>query len=710
MKCLVRIFGLLLLLTAASFGADGPEDQYVQIYTLMQEGDTFLKNGLARQAMAKYAEAQGLLARFPSAHPGWNEAVVKFRLNYLAGKLAPLLAQFSTNNVPPTPLPPGPATNVIPPSPVTNDVPPNPLTNVLAPNLPTNVIPPTPPTPIIPIVPVVPATNVAPIEPENNARLVQELQERIQRLQADNATLVAKLKEALSVQPSATDPRELIKAEERNRALQKENDLLKVSLSQEQPRIGHPVEPDLLAEANRTLADLRTKFEQQSQDYLALKAENDFLKKQGAGATAPTGTDPQMAAQLQDARNALASLQADHDLLSLEKTALEKRMGTLESMLAAATNSLAGGPKGDPKKVKSLQEELAKQIAANKLAARENDARLRQIELEKSQLAKEKSDLESKLTASTTDALKQRKKIEGEMEDLRAKLARAEKQLAKSAGPQGPADLVQQVESLRSRLQVLEAQPLPYTAEEKAMLSKPDTKLLAVASLPTPALNPGPNENPTNTPSPSSKKKELPPGTGALVEAAERAFRVGNFAEAEAKYLDVLHQDEKNVYVLGNVAAIQIELNKMREAANDPKGAESKLQEAEKHLAAGLARDPEDDHCLFLMGQVLFKRKKLDEALDFLSRSAKVNPESALTQNFLGIVLSEKGLRKPAEAAFRKAIELQPGYASAHNNLAFVYATQDPPLLTLARWHYQKARDAGHPSTPDLEKLLAEPK
>ena len=46
----------------------------------------------------------------------------------------------------------------------------------------------------------------------------------VQRLQGDNRLLSAKLKEALSVQPAAVDPRELARAEDRIRALQKEND------------------------------------------------------------------------------------------------------------------------------------------------------------------------------------------------------------------------------------------------------------------------------------------------------------------------------------------------------------------------------------------------------------------------------------------------------------------------------------------------------
>ena len=56
----------------------------------------------------------------------------------------------------------------------------------------------------------------------------------------------------------------------------------------------------------------------------------------------------------------------------------------------------------------------------------------------------------------------------------------------------------------------------------------------------------------------------------------------------------------------------------------------------------------------------------------------------------------------------RKALELDPDYGAAHNNLAVIYLNEDPPLVELARWHYQKALDDGQPRNPDLEKLLAQ--
>ena len=85
MKRLFAIVALLLILVPC-VRADGPDDQYVQIYNLIQEGDSFGPNETA-QALAKYTQAQTALLKFQKIYPTWNQRVVIFRLNYLASKI-----------------------------------------------------------------------------------------------------------------------------------------------------------------------------------------------------------------------------------------------------------------------------------------------------------------------------------------------------------------------------------------------------------------------------------------------------------------------------------------------------------------------------------------------------------------------------------------------------------------------------------------------
>jgi tetratricopeptide (TPR) repeat protein len=236
--------------------------------------------------------------------------------------------------------------------------------------------------------------------------------------------------------------------------------------------------------------------------------------------------------------------------------------------------------------------------------------------------------------------------------------------------------LTQEVTGLRSRVEVFEARAVPYTAEELALFQTENAKALAY------------------TPDPKRKgARTLSAASAALVAEAQRNFAAKDFAKAEQNYLDVLRQEEGNPTALANLATIQMEAGK--------------LEAAEKNIQQALAAEPNDGYNLATLGKIKYQEEKYDEALDALSRAARIIPQNAEIQNYLGVTLSQKGLRGPAETALRKAIQIDAGYGSAHNNLAVIYATQTPPLIELARWHYQKALAAGHPKNDDLEKLFS---
>jgi hypothetical protein len=77
-----------LLLTLGTARADGPDDDYLAFTILLSQADTLSANGQTSQAHAKYVEAQQSLTEFQKDHPGWNDRVVTFRMNYLADKIA----------------------------------------------------------------------------------------------------------------------------------------------------------------------------------------------------------------------------------------------------------------------------------------------------------------------------------------------------------------------------------------------------------------------------------------------------------------------------------------------------------------------------------------------------------------------------------------------------------------------------------------------
>ncbi len=642
----VIIFSLVILLPAAR--AEGPDDQYVSIYNIIQQGDTFNEKGQAASAMAKYAEAETELKRFHANYPDWNIKVVNYRLKYLAAKITELSSQPPPPAVTNTPA--APATNA--PAEISTNAPPAPAPATPAP-APSNNTPPAPATPA-----PEPPKAAAPVPTAPNfENEIKNLQEQIRNIEADKALLQAKLKEALSAQPAAVDPQELAKAQAQIKDLQKQNELLQVTLDQARTNVP-ATGPAEVEKAKRSLAEANRKVSQLTEENatlslekdallervkksvapdansVALLDENTILKKQLAelqARQAPASPADELSRQLKESQAQIAALQSEKEILRLQKITLEDQF---KKMAAAPTPA----PAPAVASTSPEREPVLDSVTADKIA----------------QLVAQRDALQKTVNAVTKD-LYGRKKGKA-MADRIDEMSR-------------------EMGTLRARLEMVEASPVPYTAEELAFLSQPSTTLMASVRN-------------------SARKsvRELPASAAVTLDEAKRYFVAHELDKAEAKYLEVLKLDQKNVVVLADLAAIELELGR--------------AEDAEKNIKAALAVEPNDDYSLFVLGQVKFREKNYDEAFTALSRAAEINPQNAKVQNFLGLTLSEKGMRGPAETAFRKAIQYDPGFAQAHVNLAVVYITQQPPLVELAKWHYQKALAAGQPPNPGLEKLL----
>jgi tetratricopeptide (TPR) repeat protein len=552
-----RIAALLTLIFVAGIfcvrAQQSADSQYVNLCGLIQQADGLAKSGNLRGALAEYTSVQTQLQQFQHGFPGWNPQIITFRLKYLTEKINDLNAQLKPAATPPLPTPKNDATTG---SPV--------------------------------IVPAVDSGEAA------------TLRGQLEAAQWENTTLLAKLKEALSVQPAPVDAGALARAQEQVSALMKENDLLKA---------GATAHTGVVVDTNALLA---------------LQDEDTRLKSQLAVLTASlTNASVTSQQEIIQARKQVAALQSEAQVRQLENAALENRLRQLQ------TNAPA----------------LAQQTNAPAPAQLENEARIRALTQERDDLLAKLGDANKRLYGSTKAAL-----------EVQIDL------------------LTDQVRTLRARLAVAEAQPSPYTHEELALLKQGAPQLVTG------------NEQ-------KKSVKQLPAGSAGLVAEAQGFFNAKEYDRAEADYLKVLDQDPNNSLVLGNLATIEMQ--------------EGKLDAAENHIKAALAQDPNDAFNLTALGHLKFQQEKYDEALDALSRAAKLDPQNPEIQNYLGVTLGNKGLRSQAEAALRRAIELNPNYADAQKNLAAIYISATPPLVELARWHYQKAIEDGLPHDPGLEKALA---
>jgi len=570
------------------------DDKYIAIYGTVQQAENQAETGEPKTALASLTEAQAALHQFQKLYPDWNPAIISYRLDDLAKKIATLKAR---------------------------------LAAVIA----------TAPSQPAPMTPAAPA-QVSPAVAE-----AQKLRTQLQSVQVENQALQAKLKEALSTQPAAVDTGTLARAQEQIRSLMKENDLLKASEAVDKNTNG-------ISNLRRQLAEALDKYSAEHSRGEKLIAENAALQRDLKRVEPDAG--------------ALDLLRSQNDRLKAQLAALQAAANE-----AAAAGELAAKLKSANTQIASLQSTV--QSANTQISSLQSTVTV--VTLERGALEKKVKQL-----AAEVEELRAAN-FEGRIRDLTEQRDELAKELA-NAGRKNPrkngdtqlAALTNEMAMLRARLAVVEAKPVPYSTEELALFRE-------------------------TAPQPIPEKRsvhELPSGTAELVVSAKRHFANREYDAAEADYRHILERDQNNGLVLANLATIELQ--------------QDKLADAEKHITAALVQSPEDAYNLSTLGYLKFRQEKYDEALDILSRAAKADPNSPEIQNYLGVTLSHKGQRVQAETALRKAIQINPEYASAHNNLAVVYLNQTPSMPLLARWHYQKALAAGLPRNADLEQRLAD--
>ena len=104
---------------------------------------------------------------------------------------------------------------------------------------------------------------------------------------------------------------------------------------------------------------------------------------------------------------------------------------------------------------------------------------------------------------------------------------------------------------------------------------------------------------------------------------------------------------------------------------------------------------------------IYLDQKNDEDAFAALAQAESCDPKNPRTRNYLGIAAGRMGWLEASEEELRKAAELDPTYASAQFNLAVLYLNRTPPLVELARRHYQRALDLGYSKDPAIESQLA---
>jgi len=96
------------------------------------------------------------------------------------------------------------------------------------------------------------------------------------------------------------------------------------------------------------------------------------------------------------------------------------------------------------------------------------------------------------------------------------------------------------------------------------------------------------------------------------------------------------------------------------------------LRAALPHLEACGTKD-DYAHALLMRFQIYFQQRQMARALETLRTYIKKRPDDPAGHNKLGIVHAASGRVSQAEASFRKALRLEPGYYEALSNLGILY-------------------------------------
>jgi tetratricopeptide (TPR) repeat protein len=120
------------------------------------------------------------------------------------------------------------------------------------------------------------------------------------------------------------------------------------------------------------------------------------------------------------------------------------------------------------------------------------------------------------------------------------------------------------------------------------------------------------------------------------------------------------------------------------------------LDRTERLCAGILEHRPEDFDALHLLGLLNFQRRRMVEALHFLSRALKINSSSADAMSNLGLALHATGRYDEAIASYRSALHLAPDHPEILYNLGNTCLAAGRVTEALSSYDGVLARDPGH--------------
>lgn len=709
---------ILALNVVQTTTAAGPDDEFIRAYILISEGDNLAKSSQNKSAIQKYNQALNTLNTIKASNPNWKKGVINFRISYIDKKLKSLSATRPNESIVTSP-----AANPIEMDSTSARLTIDNLKRRVE-SLENNLI--------LKDAKLKEALSAIPTADET--KRLANLETELLALKEENTGLKSSIDKAAGEYKEAQARLNNAQTEADKTAIelakaQAEADEIKLKLKNTNERIATVsanVKSNQTDRLKKELTKKETDLKAASEKLENATSENSNLEKQLKGLQQNAQKSDKKTQEIQkelakkqnqletaakdlnSAKSAIASLEkslSSYDKGTVEKD-LEARASNLEKELQKSQKNLEKtNAKLDntalknsnlEKQLNSLQKsskDRDKEIALLQKALAKSQNSLKETTSNLNSLSSNNSKLQNEL--KTIKKGSKEKELQDYIKSIEKRLAKAESSNAKVSNNIKPkrnlknifsfsgnkraenaqiTELQNQIKTLRARLEILDAEKVPLTDEERNMLTEP-----AVATSTNNSLDV------MISTLPAEGAEDFKAGHAAL-------FQDYQYAEAEKKFMHVLKLDENNPFTLGNLAMAQME--------------QGNYKDAKDSLDKALKQNVDDAYALMGMGVLSFRQKNYESARDYLARSVKINSADATAQHFLGSTLNNLGQQKAAETALRKAVQIQPGNSNSHYNLAVVYATQKPPFLALAKFHYDKAVKAGHKRNTELEKSI----
>jgi tetratricopeptide (TPR) repeat protein len=177
---------------------------------------------------------------------------------------------------------------------------------------------------------------------------------------------------------------------------------------------------------------------------------------------------------------------------------------------------------------------------------------------------------------------------------------------------------------------------------------------------------------------------------GQILEEAARCMTRNEGRRAEGIFRKILHEDPHHIGALCGLAAISLVAgvpgdakrllkHALKQSAHMPlirRGLaqayldDGELEEAEAAVRHSLLIDADASPSWVLLGSVLAHSMRQEEALKAYTKALEIDPTQVRVELSRGHALKTLGRRAAAEAAYRRCLELQPGFGEAYYSFA----------------------------------------